>query len=176
MSQCKLFVLATLVLGSYCLTQAFPNQVGQETPKFDPGYSITVASLSEPLRLGSPINIVVNIDVGQKEIYWRAEKGDTAYPAFHFFLTKDGREVETTVFHRKITNRLRADDPQDPGFGGSIVAQVAPGKSITFTVELTKLYKITEPGTYTLEVSRTEEDNKTMVRAKPVTFTMVPSG
>jgi hypothetical protein len=148
--------------------------VGQETPKSDPGYSITVTSLSEPLRLGSPINIVIKVGVGQKEIYWRAEKGDTAYRAFHFSLTKDGREVETTAFHRKITGRQSADDPREPDGGGSIVAPVAPGKSITFTIDLTKLYEITEPGMYTLGVSRTEEDNNTIVRAKPVTFTIVP--
>jgi hypothetical protein len=148
--------------------------VGQETPKINPGYSITVASLSEPVRLGSTIDIVVNVKVGPKEIYWRSEKGDTAYLAFRFLLTKDGREVETTVFHRKITNRLRVDDPPTPGYGGSIMARVAPGESFTFTIDLTKLYKVTEPGTYTLEVSRIEEDNKTIVRAKPVTFTLVP--
>jgi hypothetical protein len=38
---------------------------------------------------------------------------------------------------------------------------------------LMKLYEITEPGTYTLDVSRLEEDNKTIVRAKPVTFSVI---
>jgi hypothetical protein len=87
---------------------------------------------------------------------------------------KNGHEVETSLFHRRITNTERPSDPQGaPEVRDSIVTAIEPGKSITFTADLMKLYEITEPGTYTLDVSRLEEDNKTIVRAKPVTFSVI---
>ena len=167
------FVMLIWFLGSNCLGRPFPYQATQAAPQSNPGYSISVASLPEPSRLGSPINIVITVTVGDKEIYWRAQKSGTAYRAFHFLLTKDGREVETTTFHRRITGRERPEDPPGDFGGGSIVSSVAPGKSFTFTIDLTKVYMITDPGTYALDVSRIEEDNKTIVRAKPVTLTIV---
>jgi hypothetical protein len=114
------------------------------------------------------------VTVGNKEIYWRAQRSDTAYRAFHFVLVKDGREAETTVFHRRITARERPDDPPGNFSASSVVSTVKPGTSFTFTIDLTKLYEVTEPGTYTLDVSRLEDDNKTIVRAKPVTFSVIP--
>jgi hypothetical protein len=120
------------------------------------------------------MNMSIQVAVGEKGIYWRSEKSDTAYRAFKFSLMKNGHEVETSLFHRRITNTERPSDPQGvPGVGGSIVFAIEPGKSITFTADLMKLYEITEPGTYTLDVSRLEEDNTTIVRAKPVTFSVI---
>ena len=173
MKTCNAVMIVALFFGPYCFEQATADRPTHEVPKVDPGYSISVSSPSEPFRLGSPISIATTVTVGDKEIYWRAQKSSTAYRAFHFLLSKDGREGETTTFHRRITGRERPDDPPGDFGGGSIVSSVAPGKSFTSTIDLTKLYMITDPGTYTLDVSRIEEDNKTIVRAKPVTLTIV---
>jgi hypothetical protein len=174
MKICNGLIVGALLLGSNCFGQTPANRPTQATPKFDPGYTIIVAPPAEPFRLRSPMKINIQVAVGEKEIYWRAVKGDTAYRAFKFSLMKDGHEIETSLFHRRITNTERPSDPQgDPGGGGSIVSTAEPGKSFTFTADLMKLYEITEPGTYTLDVSRLEEDNKTIVRAKPVTFSVI---
>jgi hypothetical protein len=175
MKRSKLFPTLMLLFGACCFGQGSSIQITRKSSNADPGYSITVSSPSEPIRLGSPINVAIDVTVGNKEIYWRAEKGDTAYRAFHFSVTKDGRVAETTVFHRRITGKPRRDDPPPEGFGtSSILSSVAPGKTFTLTIDLTKIYEITEPGVYTLDVSRTEEDNKTIVRAKPLTLNIVP--
>jgi hypothetical protein len=172
---CNGLIVVALVLGPCCFGRTPANQSTQATLKLDPGYTIVVAPPSEPFRLQSTMNIKIQVTVGEKEIYWRSEKGDTAYRAFKFSLMKDGHEIETSLFHRRITNTVRPSDPQlDPGGGGSILSTLEPGKSITFTVDLKKLYEITEPGTYTLDVSRLEADNKTIVRAKPITFSVSP--
>jgi hypothetical protein len=43
-------------------------------------------------------------------------------------LTKNGTEVETTVFDRKITSRQRPGDPQEVQAGSSISLPHPPGK------------------------------------------------
>jgi hypothetical protein len=177
MKICNGLIVVAVLLVPSCFGQTPANQPAQATPKTDPGYTIIVVPPSEPFQLKSSMNIGIQVTVGEKEIYWRSELGDTGYRAFKFSLMKDGHEIETSLFHRRISNTVRPSDPQlDPGGGDSIVFVFEPGKSITFTVDLTKLYEITEPGTYTLDVRRLEEDkdNKTMVRAKPVTFSVIP--
>ena len=42
------------------------------------------------------------------------------------------------------------------------------------TVDLKRLYQITEPGQYTLEISRVAEDDKTIVHSNTVTLNIVP--
>jgi len=41
-------------------------------------------------------------------------------------------------------------------------------------IDLKRLYEIKEPGVYTLDVSRFDEDSKTMVRSKTLTLKIVP--
>jgi hypothetical protein len=50
------------------------------------------------------------------------------YTAFAVMLTKNGTEVETTVFDRKITSRQRPGDPQEVQAGSSISLPHPPGK------------------------------------------------
>lgn len=75
-----------------------------------------------------------------------------------------------------VRNEPHPDDQPETtqGSGSSVVSALEPGKSFTLSVDLTKLYRITEPGQYTLEVSRTEEDNKGVVHSNKVTLTILP--
>jgi hypothetical protein len=170
------FLVMAILFGLNCFGQAPTNRAASDTPQADPGYTISVESPSEPFRLGSPMTIVIKVTVGDKEIYWRAERSDTSNRAFHFLLTKGDREVQTTLMHRRMRGKLLPDDPPvdfESSGSSSIVQALTPGTSLTFTIDLTKLYEITEPGTYTLDIRRIEEGNKTIVRAKPVTLNIV---
>ncbi|MGA2719345.1 MAG: hypothetical protein ABSF78_10325, partial [Candidatus Acidiferrales bacterium] len=141
----------------------------------EPEFSIAVTPPADPIRLGMPINISVTVkNVSGKEIYWRTERYDPAYRNFNFFLRKDGREVETTFFHRKITSRQRPNDPSEVAATSSIVGTVAPGESFSAPIDLTRLYELTEPGVYTLDVGRYDENTKTSVFSNTLTLTIVP--
>jgi hypothetical protein len=89
-------------------------------------------------------------------------------------LKKDGREVETTLFHRKITGRQREGDPKEIDEGGTVLIAYPPGIMFTSKIDLRRLYEIIEPGQYTLEISRIAEDNKTVVHSNTVTLNIVP--
>jgi hypothetical protein len=94
--------------------------------------------------------------------------------AFRFLLSKDGREVETTFFHRKLTGKQRPGDPSEVWSGSSIFAPLAAGATFTESVDLKHLYEITAPGQYKLDISRIAEDGKTVVHGNSVTLNIVP--
>lgn len=112
-------------------------------------------------------------NISGKEIDWRFYKGSTVYRALAFDLTRQGREVETTLFHRTITARLRPNDPPVDLGGSSILFAVPPGKIFTLPVDLARLYEITEPGTYTLVLNRYGDYSTTAVRSNTVTLNIV---
>jgi hypothetical protein len=169
------FVLAMLLAAVPCLPQSGASNTSSNTGSA--GYSLTIANPTVQIHLNSPINVAITVkNVSNDDIYWRAELGNSAYHAFHFSLRKEGREVETTRFHRIVRNEMRPDDQPESteGSGSSIVSALQPGKSFTLTVDLNKLYKITESGQYTLEISRTEEDSKITVHSNKITLQVLP--
>jgi hypothetical protein len=171
----KASVVLVPLLGLCCFGQTSSNAAANRSTTVDPGYSIMVAPPADPIRLGSPINVTVTVkNISEREIYWRSEFSDTAYRAFSVLLMKNGSEVETTSFGRKVRGQQRPGDPPDVEGGGSILSSVAPGKSFSLTLDLKRLYEITEPGLYTLDVSRMEDGNAANVRAKTLTLKVVP--
>jgi hypothetical protein len=171
----KSFAMVAVLSGLSCFGQTPSNTEGTKLISPAPSFSIAVVP-PDDIRLGSPINVIVTVtNVSGKEIYIQSDRGkDSAYKGFFYALTRDGREVETTFFHRKITGRQRPDDPPEVLHGSSIVLPHPPGKMFTFTIDLTRLYEITEPGLYTLDVSRFDDDSKTTVRSKSLTLKIAP--
>lgn len=163
-----------LLAGLSCFAQKgseAPTQTGIPPA----GYSITVSAPPSPISLGSPIEITITVkNIAGRDIPWRAEVGATAYKAFRVSLAKGGHEPETTPFHRRLTGNQRPDDPLELGPSSSIVSSIAPGESFTQTMDIKRLYNITEPGLYTLQVSRYDEATKTTVRSNTVTLNILP--
>jgi hypothetical protein len=175
MKASKLLAVVTLLLGLQCSAQTESDASVSQNGSLEPGYTITVAPPAGPIRLGSSIKIDITVkNVSGGDIYWRSYRPDTAYRAFRFMLKKDGPEVETTFLHRMITNRLRQNDPSIGTAGSSIVSSVPPGAAFVINVDLKQLYEITEAGQYTLDISRIEEDNKTIVHANTMVLKVEP--
>ncbi len=169
------FVLAIVLIGICCFAQTPPDVVNQKAASSDPGFTIAVARPADPIHLGSPINITVTVkNITNSDIYWSSDRPDTVYRAFGILLTKNGREVETTFFHRKITGRNRPGDPNEVESGSSLLAPLPPGKMFVMTIDLNRLYEVKEAGEYTLDVRRVANDDKTVVHANTVTLKIVP--
>lgn len=141
-----------------------------------PALLISVTPPSNPVHLGSSILLKVTVkNVSGRVIGRESAHHDTAYQAFNVSVEqKGGHKVETTRFHRKIRNEQRPDDPPDIKNGDTMLSLFEPGESVTFTLDLTKLYQITEPGTYKVDISRFDDTSKTTVHAKPVTLEIIP--
>ncbi len=163
------------LVASACFGQAAPKSAMTQATSSTPVFTITVTPASGRMRLKEPLEVTVTLtNVSSGEIYLASSRGaDSKYKVFHFSLTKNGKEVETTFFHRKITGRQRSDDPSEVEQDSSIVLSHPPGIVFEMTIDLTKLYQITEPGTYKLVVSRFDEYSKTTVQSAPVTEKIV---
>ena len=144
------------------------------------GYTITLTQPTNPFSLDSTIRVIMTVkNTTHGDVLWRAVRGadgdkDSWYPEFRFLLKKEGKEVETTFFHRKISGRQRPNDPVEVWSGSTILLPMPPGIMFKITVDLKRLYQITEPGQYTLEISRIAEDDKTIIHSNTVTFSVVP--
>jgi len=170
----QIFTAIILLSGPLCFAQTSPDTATKQP--LNPTFSITVAPPAAPIRLGSPINDTVTVkNISGKEIYIETTRSqDARYLDFAYLLLKDGHEVETTFFHRKITGRNRPDDPQEVWAGSYIILPHPPGKIYEMPIDLKRLYEIKDPGVYTLEVSRFDEDSKRKVRSNTLTLTVVP--
>jgi hypothetical protein len=124
------------------------------------------------IELDSPILITVTVtNISGKEAAWASERGaDGKYTDFRYLLTKDGREVETTLFHRVITGRQRPDDPAKVWTGSTILLAHPPGVMFKFKIDLTRLYEIKESGVYTVEASLFDDYSKTIVHSNTLTL------
>jgi hypothetical protein len=166
-----------MVFTQSCLGQTAPKTASPSPQSSSPAFVIAVDGPTPPVRLESTINVNVTVtNVSGKEMWWEWERQhkDAGYRAFSWLLTKGGREVETTFFGRKISNRQREDDPQEVESGSLFPVTYSPGKMFTITIDLRRLYEIKEPGVYTLVVSRLDENNKTTVRSDPLTLKIGP--
>jgi len=168
-----LVVLPTM-LWTGSLVQEHPASSAESASLSKPAFSITIAP-SSPLDLSAPIEISVTVkNVSNTDMSWEAEYGNTAYKAFDVSLTRGNHSVGTTFFHRKIRGKQRADDPHETAGGSSVVSMVPPGKAFTETIDLRRLYDITEPGMYTVQVSRYDEASKMVVHSNTLTLKIVP--
>lgn len=169
----RIFPALTLLIGSYSVAHPQSGNPTQQSSRPQPNYAISIAGPTGPIKLGSPIKVTVTVtNISQQEVYWNSELGkDSAYRSFLFLLSKNGHEVQTTYFHRRISGRQQKSDPDEvPGSGSSILLPHPPGKMFEIPIDLTRLYEITEPGTYTFRVCRHDRTSKTRVCSNDLTL------
>jgi hypothetical protein len=144
----------------------------EKPAKQNPVFSIAVAAPDGPIKLDLPILVTVTVtNISGKDAAWPSERGqDGKFKDFRYLLMKDGREVETTVFHRRITGRQRPDDPQEVETGSTILLLHPAGVMFIFKIDLKRLYEIKEPGVYTMEASLSDESTKTTIHSNNLTL------
>ncbi len=159
-------------------TQPLPGILAGSSSVASPGYTVTLTQPTTHFTIKSTIEATMTVtNITRKDILWsavRSSKTDSWYAGFQFLLKKDGREVETTFFHRKISGRQRPNDPPEVWGESTVLLPKPPGIMFANKVNLNLLYQITEPGVYTLEITRLAEDDKTTVRSNTVAFVVDP--
>jgi len=167
-----------LLVGFCCLGPAQAKAAAQAPSHPAPTFSIVLTGPVSPVPLNWPVNVkwsvtnTTNHAIGWA-IPWSTSK-DAGYLQFSYMLEKDGHEVATTFFDRKISGRVRPDDPRLTSAdlrGSTVLVPRPPGKIFDMGIDLKRLYKITEPGTYTFQVSRYDV-SKTLVKSNTITITV----
>ena len=173
----KLVALAILTSGVWCFGQSVPKAEKEGSAPVNSAISLAVDLPATPIRLDAP-QINVNItatNVSDKDVWfelWRDKNGP--YKIFRILLMQHGTEVQTTFFHRKITGRQTPDDPLEVESGSLFPVVYPPGKMFVDEIDLKRLYEISAPGVYTLDVSRFDEQSKPTIRSKTVTLKIEP--
>jgi len=177
MKRNKWFVSLTLLFLSAYFTPA-----GRALPSMPPtegGNSPLSLSLSVSggkFEAGAPIIVTITLTNNSKgDIVWQSERPDPAYRNFWFELkTGAGADVPTTVYHRKIRGKQLPEDPTDVDSGSSMFATLSPGQSVNFTVDVRRLYKVEQSGTYVLVVGRDDQLNKIKIHSEPLHIVLAP--
>jgi hypothetical protein len=111
------FLAAMPLCGMCCFAQTAPSAAPAKPAAPNPAFTLTLAPPEGPFKLESPVTVnVTATNVSDKTIWWqwpRTTKDYGPYMVLGFRLTNNGREVETTFFNRKLTGRLRPDDPPE---------------------------------------------------------------
>jgi len=172
----KMFGMLGLIAACFCVAHTAPLPSSQSSSS-QSGLSITLSPPANPITLAAPIEIVITVkNTSNKEIlwevdhYWDVDRYNPAYTDFQVLLTKDGHEPETTFLLRASRGTPRPGDPHILLVGSAFFSPIEPGKSFTLKMDLQRLYQITEPGEYTLEVSRSEEESKTTIHSNKLTL------
>jgi hypothetical protein len=139
-------------------------------------YSISLSAPSTTIHVGDPTAVTLTItNITNHGIYWRSGRGeDSPYTAFSYLLLRDGKEVEATTFHRRISGRQNVNDPEQVENGSSIVLAHPPGIMFVMKIDLKKLYHLSAPGEYSLQVSRSTGEGREVVRSNVLTFNLQP--
>jgi hypothetical protein len=66
------------------------------------------------------------------------------------------------------------DDPLEVESGSLFPVVYPPGRMFVDAIDLKRLYEMSEPGVYTLDVSRFDEQSKATIRSKTVTLKIEP--
>jgi hypothetical protein len=150
--------------------------IGQGTPvvKSEP-ITITLAKVTDNPKVEGPIEIAFTLNnTGALPYHWIADRPDPAYKDFEFDLTTTEGPVKKTAYHRLIRGQHEDGDPLDTLAGSSMNAVIEPGHSVTFTINLLKLYQVTHPGTYTFTVTKRDLSSNVTTHSQPLVITVEP--
>lgn len=165
------------------LAQPRPTPPAQR-PGSKPGFTLSI-SANHSQKLTGPIQVTITgTNITKHKIYWLARfTTKTPYWDFRYDLERNGRDAETTVFNRVISNRMRPSDETGHAVevhnilfhdlsGSAILLPHPPGRMFKMKINLKRLYHITQPGKYTFQVSRYDPATKRTVRSNILHLTI----
>ena len=165
-----------IILAVLLVPSATTNLVAQQTyPTVSAKQAPAVLKLSlhtlNP-RIGNKIEIEITMsNPGTKPYVWSAGAPGGSYQEFLYkLISNDGEKVRSTSFHRWMRGEPELGDPVR-GLGGSANEFVIlPGKSVSFVIDLNKLYELKKVGSYLLTVSRCDTVNRVVFNSAPLTI------
>jgi hypothetical protein len=173
----KFLPVALLILTVQCLPlfakQATPNQ----SPP--PAISLSIAGLENSIKTGPPIKVeatITNESNADVSLIFNAveDRGGLDYSVSvkneHSAVppdTKFGRAL------KGLTNpALRTEET--PVDGSIFFTDLKPRGQWTDTIEISKLFDLTQPGKYSIQLSRFDDVSHSYVKSNVVTITITP--
>lgn len=139
-------------------------------------YSIAVRSTQAEAKVGEPIIIDITLtNTSDKALSIAFEKGGRSEFTYDFYVADPhGAEAPSKPYLRAFKNKRKPDDPDIQIDTSMKVWIVQSGKSMTTHMDITRLYKIEVPGTYTVWVERLDESTGIRVKSNAVSVPVNP--
>ena len=164
-----LAVIATTGISAELRAQA-PKLTQSERPPF----SVTISSKEPVVKSGSIIWVDATVKNTSDEVI---SVGSTAPVEFAYdidvWTDKSARAPETKLGRRR-NNRTTPEDETMVILSDSAESPLKPGKTLTDHVNVSKMYDLSQPGKYTIEFRRLDEETKTFVKSNKITLTVTP--
>lgn len=147
---------------------------GQKKP-MPPTFTLTVRTAKPSVNSGEPVRIGVTLtNVSRNDIsveHDLSNKGEFFYSVT--IQAGNGRAPRKTEYNHALHN----EPTSTPMIVVSSLfnALVSPGKTIIEMIDLNDLYDLSEPGTYSIQVERTDPLSKTTVHSNKLTIVITPT-
>lgn len=149
-------------------------------PKVQGPFSLAISVPRNEARVGSELKIKVVLTNTSDHVItvWRDPKASDQAELFHKVLVHDqAGKIATETRHGR---RMRTgEDP--PGeltvrVDSAAPYSLRPGEVIREEATIGKLYDLRQPGKYTIQVERIDDESKTVVRSNILTVTLTEGG
>jgi hypothetical protein len=139
--------------------------------------SVAISAASDVVKLGSElrINVVVTNIASSKRILRRSSGKAEGEFINTVFVRDDHGNIQTkTKYHHVLKGENTGNGPQDVIRRSMISVPVEPGESVAEQIIVNKLYDLSKPGKYTIQVEHEDPDTKTNVKSNTIIVTITP--
>lgn len=160
-----------VILGMAFVVGGSVNMASQgikEPPPANTPFSLTIATKESTVRAGSPVLVEVKMENKSDHdlAVYRAVSGD---------LDQGGWVYKVSVRDTKGVEPPQTKFAQSVGVAGSGgYVSLRPEKTLTDRCNVAKLYDLSRPGNYTIQVERLDEQSKAFVKSNTITVTVTP--
>jgi hypothetical protein len=156
------FAVNGIALGSQAVPASRPNNE----------FSLTLSASQLTVRGGGPVVVTVTVTNISGHVIGVEE--DRASSQEHNYKVtvrgEHGEDAPTTAYHRMLRGQPSQDDPEIVINSSELLVPLDPGKTLTDSIDLTKLYSL-KPGVYSIEVERTF-DNQVIIHSNTLMITV----
>ena len=137
-------------------------------------FSLTLAAPTAPLKSGAELRLLVTVtNTSDRTLGFIRSPGEIPDEWFRYKIqihNEAGQSAPPSAYVRELKNK------QTLGFQSSYARWLKPGESFVDNVEITKLYDLSQPGTYTICVSREFPPKQNLgtgyIKSKVITVTI----
>jgi hypothetical protein len=163
-----------IVISALALSGGVSSQQDKRASTGTPAFSLTIQAKDHTIKTGSPVWVDVTernnsdqiLPLGRGKPLTADQGGETF--TVDVWNEKGMRPDETTFYRRKLghlTLEERAEAPVP--LGGGEVRFVKPGETTTDRIDVGRLYDLSRPGRYTIQVQLPIQSNKITVTVSP---------
>lgn len=151
-------------------------QVTQSETARQPSFSLSLTAALLSVHVGESLIVAISLTnitdstTGVREDI--SHKGEFTYRVFAY--AENQKKAPTTAYSRALWGGSLPDDPPVSADSSFVTRRIQPGKSLVNNVDVTSLYDLTHPGTYTIWVERTDRVSHMLVKSNTVNISMTP--